>query len=185
MGGWVGEVGEVGGWVDGGVRWVRWVGEVGEVGGGGLFLGKLVIVEQVLGFDQLGGSLFWDMKLWLVSFLILFFGAEAVQWVLQFHWFSGVELSLPVVVMGGIGLAIASNYRQFQALGLLPEFFPNPELPSPTEPATTTSREATPPQPAETPAAAATDSRTKEDSISFEIRKPKPVSFEIRRSGKS
>lgn len=127
------------------------------------------------------------MKLWLVSFLILFFGAEAVQWVLQFHWFSGVELSLPVVVMGGIGLAIVSNYRQFQALGLLPEIFPNPELPSPTEPSTTTStsREATPPQPTETPAAATTNSSKKENSISFEICKPKPVSFEIRKSGKS
>lgn len=125
------------------------------------------------------------MKLWLVSFLILFFGAEAVQWVLQFHWFSEVELSLPVVVMGGIGLAIASNYRQFQALGLLPEFFPHPELPSPREPSTTISTEATLSQPVETPAAATTNSRTKENSISFEIRKPKPVSFEIRKSGKS
>jgi hypothetical protein len=154
-----------------------WVGK-----GVGLFLGKLVIVEQVLECDQLGGSLFWDMKLWLVSFLILFFGAEAVQWVLQFHWFSGVELSLPVVVMGGIGLAIASNYRQFQALGLLPEIFPNRELPSTPKPSAPTSTESTLPQPVETPAAATTNSRTTENSISFEIRKPKPVSFEIKKS---
>jgi len=52
----VGEVGEV----VGGVRWWDggwWDGEGGEGGrkGIGLFLGKLVIVEQVLEFDQLGG----------------------------------------------------------------------------------------------------------------------------------
>jgi len=125
------------------------------------------------------------MKLWLVSFLVLFFGAEAIQWFAHLHWFSGVELSLPVVVIGGIGLAIASNYRQFQALGLLPEMFPNRELPSTPEPSTATATEAAPPPVEETPAAATTNSRTKENSISFEIRKPKPVSFEIRRSGKS
>jgi len=125
------------------------------------------------------------MKLWLVSFLILFFGAEAIQWILQFHWFSGVELSLPVVVMGGIGLAVASNYRQFQALGLLPEMFPAAEPLASKETPTRSLTESTPPHLEKSPPVETTPTLKKGNSISFEIHKPKPVSFEIRQSRKS
>jgi hypothetical protein len=153
--------------------------------GVGLFLGKLVIVEQVLECDQLDGSLFWVMKLWLVSFLILFFGAEAIQWVLQFHWFSGVELSLPVVIIGGIGLAIASNYRQFQALGLLPEIFPASDMPVSQDRSPEPLPESKPPQVTTSQPAVVAASRKKEHSISFKVSKPKPVSFEIKKPRKS
>jgi hypothetical protein len=61
------------------------------------------------------------MKLWLVCFFALFFGVESIQWLSQLHWFSGVELSLPMVLVGGAGLVIASNYRYLQSLGLFPE----------------------------------------------------------------
>jgi hypothetical protein len=123
------------------------------------------------------------MKLWLVSFLILFFGAEAAQWFAHLHWFSGVELSLPAVVIGGIGLAIASNYRQFQALGLLPDYFSESEQPSPEDaPRSTNLRASTLLRSVETPSTKATVLRKKENSISFEIRKPKSVSFEINKS---
>lgn len=123
------------------------------------------------------------MKLWFVSFLILFFGAEALQWFAQVHWFGGVELSIPAVVIGGVGLAIASNYRQFQALGLLPELWSDAPLPSPvaekrppSPPPIATDSEVS--QPAAEPAA------KPEKSISFEIPKPRSISFEIRKSPK-
>ncbi|MBE9139329.1 hypothetical protein IQ254_19360 [Nodosilinea sp. LEGE 07088] len=50
------------------------------------------------------------MKFWLVCVVLLFFGSEATQWLGQMPWLSGVELSLPMTIFGGIGLAIASNY---------------------------------------------------------------------------
>lgn len=99
------------------------------------------------------------MKLWLVCFLILFFGAEAVQWFGQLPWVSRVELSLPLTVLGGIGLAIASNYRNWPT-SAPPAAPPEPPpLPSPT------------PQPGSAAATPAKVSR-KADTISFEIKKP-------------
>lgn len=101
------------------------------------------------------------MKLWLVCFLILFFGAEAVQWFGHLPWVSSVELSLPLTVLGGIGLAIASNYRNWPAFSPPPAQPKSPPLPSPT------------PQPSPTiatPAKAPKVSR-KADTISFEIKK--------------
>lgn len=44
------------------------------------------------------------MKVWLASFLILFALAEFFQWLKQF------SLPLPVFILGGAFLAIASNY---------------------------------------------------------------------------
>lgn len=102
------------------------------------------------------------MKLWVVCFLILFFGAEAAQWLGQLPWLSSVELSLPLTVAGGIGLAIASNYvalfgRHWPSLGANaaePDSLPPP-------PAQPTGTLAAPPQ-----------TIRKGDSISFEIKKP-------------
>ncbi|MEO1068280.1 MAG: hypothetical protein AAFW95_04070, partial [Cyanobacteria bacterium J06638_6] len=37
-------------------------------------------------------------------------GSEATQWLGQIPWLNSVELSLPMAIVGGIGLAIASNY---------------------------------------------------------------------------
>jgi hypothetical protein len=64
------------------------------------------------------------MKLWLVCFFILFFGAETAQWLGQLPWLGNAELSLPLTIAGGIGLAIASNYRPS----------PKANLPAPTVP---------------------------------------------------
>ncbi len=124
------------------------------------------------------------MKFWLVSFLILFFGAEAIQWFAHLHWFSEVELSLPAVVTGGIGLAISSNYRQLQALGLFAETCSPAELSSGAESASVPSKSQEFHPAASAPGETSTAGK-KENSISFDIRKPKPVSFEIRKSRKS
>lgn len=102
------------------------------------------------------------MKLWLVCFLILFFGAEAAQWLGHLSWLSGVELSLPLTVAGGIGLAIASNYHRW------PTFSPPPAQPKPPPLHSPTS------QPSPTVATPAKDAKVsrKADTISFEIKKP-------------
>ncbi len=106
------------------------------------------------------------MKFWLVCFLILFAAAEGLQWLGQFAWLGSMDLSHPLVIGAGIGLAIASNYspqgRLTKSLPLQSTAKPcdsaNPS-PAQTMPAPTTAR---PPSP------------SKSSSISFEIRKPAP-----------
>jgi hypothetical protein len=49
------------------------------------------------------------MKLWLVCFLILFFAAEGLQWLGQLPGLGQANLSQPLVVVAGLGLALASN----------------------------------------------------------------------------
>jgi hypothetical protein len=124
------------------------------------------------------------MKLWLVCFFALFFGAESIQWFSQLHWFSGVELSLPMVLVGGAGLAIASNYRYLQSLGLFPE--PASRLSSPASPQPPTSLESSKPASACDQLGATTAARDPQSgqtgpsgqvpvpdkSISFKIHKP-------------
>lgn len=107
------------------------------------------------------------MKLWLVCFLILFFGAEAVQWFGHLPWVSSVELSLPLTVAGGIGLAIASNYvalfgRNWPTFSPLPTKAAEPPLPSPAAPPTLTV----------TASVKSSKASRKADTISFEIKKP-------------
>lgn len=105
------------------------------------------------------------MKLWLVCFFILFFGAEAAQWLGALPWPSGAQLSLPLTVAGGIGLAIASNYSTIFGRSSSPAGSPAAEpkttpLPSPEAPSAAI---AVAPQ---TPRAT-----SKGDGISFEIKK--------------
>ncbi|MBD2111142.1 MULTISPECIES: hypothetical protein [Cyanophyceae] len=100
------------------------------------------------------------MKLWLICFLILFFGAEAVQWFVQLPWVSSVELSLPLTVLGGIGLAIASNYRSWPTFAPLPTKSAEPPLPNPTPPPTSTVTAPVNPKLSRKP-----------DTISFEIKR--------------
>lgn len=44
------------------------------------------------------------MQLWIASFVILFALSQLLDWL------RGVEFSLPVLALGGLCLAIASNY---------------------------------------------------------------------------
>lgn len=48
------------------------------------------------------------MKVWATSFIVLFGLVELYQWVQHLHF--GVDLPLPVFILGGAALAIASNY---------------------------------------------------------------------------
>ncbi|PSN13597.1 hypothetical protein C7293_15285 [filamentous cyanobacterium CCT1] len=102
------------------------------------------------------------MKLWLVCFLILFFGAEAAEWLGHLPWVSSVELSMPLTIAGGIGLAIASNHRHWPSLGAIAAKAETRPLPTTTPATSPTTAPANPPP---------RDSR-KTESISFEIKKP-------------
>ncbi|HEY9878010.1 MAG TPA: hypothetical protein V6D29_06115 [Leptolyngbyaceae cyanobacterium] len=51
------------------------------------------------------------MNLWLVCFFLLFLGAEGLQWIGQVGGLGEIDLSWTMTVLGGVGLAIASNYR--------------------------------------------------------------------------
>ena len=54
------------------------------------------------------------MKFWLGCFVVLFAGAELFDWVMQA---SGGELSGAWWVLGGMGLAAASNAKHLTAIG--------------------------------------------------------------------
>lgn len=48
------------------------------------------------------------MKIWATTFVVLFGLVELYQWVQHFSW--TITLPLPVFILGGAALAIASNY---------------------------------------------------------------------------
>ncbi|MEM8807764.1 MAG: hypothetical protein AAGF01_17225 [Cyanobacteria bacterium P01_G01_bin.38] len=112
------------------------------------------------------------MRFGLICFLALFFGTELVQWVAHLPWLSEFELSLPLTLLGGGGLAIASNYKHLNGLLPLPQagqpdtaIAPNPAASNPTtsnSAAPSTHPALSPPPPSQTSAS----------SISFKINKP-------------
>jgi hypothetical protein len=55
------------------------------------------------------------MRFWFVCFVLLFSFAELFQWLEQF------SLPLPIFVLGGVFLAIASNYGKLKYLPFHPE----------------------------------------------------------------
>lgn len=110
------------------------------------------------------------MKLWLVCFLMLFWAVEATQGISQAP-LALTPLPLPWVLMGGVALAIAANYRPALAASAKPTHLPaldasksTAQAPkgSPMEPPNV----ADPSLPASAPLVA------KQPSISFEIHKP-------------
>lgn len=61
------------------------------------------------------------VKVWLISFALLFVLAELVQWV------EGFLLPFPIYVLAGAFLAIASNYEK----GIFASFPSSPNPPNP------------------------------------------------------
>ncbi len=49
------------------------------------------------------------MKVWLVSFLLVFGVVELFQWIMGIPWLQDATLPMPVFILGGTALAIASN----------------------------------------------------------------------------
>lgn len=112
------------------------------------------------------------MKFWLISFGGLFVLAEATQWLWQGQGVGKTMVSLPVVVLGGIGLAIASNYRYW----LLPPSMSSgaKQSPSSVAPFPPTRPLATKPQPEGSRKIGPGPSSPPQTSISFEIPKKRP-----------
>ena len=105
------------------------------------------------------------MRVWLTCFGILFVGAELFQWVIQLDsWhFSGAWL-----VLGGMGLAVASNRTHLPHLGgsNVREFesAPAPDSGEAGQAAAQDGAEQT----------ATSARRAKQSSISFRVRSPRP-----------
>jgi hypothetical protein len=56
------------------------------------------------------------MRVWLACFLVLFGAAELLQWM------DGLRLPMPIFVLGGAFLAIASNYNKLANLPFHPDY---------------------------------------------------------------
>ncbi|PZV17298.1 MAG: hypothetical protein DCF22_03815 [Leptolyngbya sp.] len=97
------------------------------------------------------------MQLWLTSFILLFGAAEFWQWVQQ------ASLPMPIFVLGGVFLAIASNYTK---LSNLPLHLDDKALNSSFNPVTSTqaNQAVSPANPQK--------SSVRPSPVSFEIQKP-------------
>lgn len=95
------------------------------------------------------------MRIWLTSFILLFGAAELYQWAREF------TLPMPIFILGGAFLAIASNYDKLKNLPIHLDYeAPEPE---PT-PKSVTPETATP--------ITVKPKSTTTQPISFEIHKP-------------
>jgi hypothetical protein len=109
------------------------------------------------------------MQVWLLCVLLFFGAAEFYQWV------QGFTLPMPVFVLAGALLAVASNFDKFPSKGATPSSAPQPgavppvSKPSASEALTQSSL----PLPETSPQTAR--------SISFTIRKPRTARKEVMR----
>lgn len=101
-----------------------------------------------------------SMQVWLLCVLLFFGAAEFYQWV------QGFTLPMPVFVLAGALLAVASNFDKFPAKGAIPSSAPQPNAPPPVSkpPASETLTQSSPPLPSPS-----------QEQISFTIRKPQAV----------
>ncbi|AFZ03297.1 hypothetical protein [Calothrix sp. PCC 6303] len=68
------------------------------------------------------------MKIWLACFFILFALAELFDWVKDF------SLPLPIYILGGAFLAVASNYNRLIGSNIVGEILPQrQQLDAPTQ----------------------------------------------------
>lgn len=93
------------------------------------------------------------MRVWLISFVLLFGAAELYQWARE------LILPMPIFILGGAFLAIASNYDKLQNLPIHIDYKPPNDPPKSVTPGTTS------------PIATQPKSQTSQP-VSFEIRRP-------------
>lgn len=106
------------------------------------------------------------MRVWMTSFLVLFGMAELYQWVEHF------TLPLPVYILGGAFLAIASNYEHKAGF-----FFPEPD-----DQLTDRSGQATPPNfsfPSQSHSSLAKQFNSQAQPVSFTIRQSNALSKSV------
>lgn len=113
------------------------------------------------------------MRFGLICFLVLFLSTEFVQWVTHLAWLGGsIDLSLPLALLGGGGLAIASRYKHSfvtPAQSVSPT--PTEAVPAEAFPTETISTEAVLGKTAPTQLADPSEDSSK-SSISFKINPP-------------
>jgi len=93
------------------------------------------------------------MRVWLISFVLLFGAAELYQWA------SELTLPMPIFILGGAFLAIASNYDKLRNLPIHIDYEAPESKPKTVTPATTN------------PVIVKPTAQTRQP-ISFEIRRP-------------
>jgi hypothetical protein len=98
------------------------------------------------------------MRVWITCFLLLFGTAELLQWMQE------LTLPMPIFILGGAFLAIASNYEKLSNLPLHPDYEAPESKISPADPAQVAAGSAP-------PMGLPTQKRSAKP-ISFEIRKP-------------
>ncbi|MGD1904679.1 MAG: hypothetical protein ACFB0C_01650 [Leptolyngbyaceae cyanobacterium] len=103
------------------------------------------------------------LRLWLLCCGVMFVVSQGYEWASHQAWFGMPHLSLPWLILGGIGLAIASNRTELKSLTSTPPQSPLASAPAATE--TTVLPTATVPEKA--PTQSPQDSKAA--SISFEI----------------
>ena len=99
------------------------------------------------------------MRVWIVCLILLFGSAQLLEWLQKF------SLPLPIFVLGGVFLAIASNYNKLADLPFHPDY-EDPSLP------TGDALSATPNHPPNMPPTTAWPAPSRLSKISFEISKP-------------
>ena len=107
------------------------------------------------------------MKVWITCFIVLFGTAELLQWIQQF------SLPLPMFILGGAFLAIASNYDKLTSL----PFHPDYELPLSQQPVVSAGSEMPMSQQSGSQQAvsqpiAQKSARSQSEKVSFTISKP-------------
>ena len=100
------------------------------------------------------------MKVWITCFIVLFGTAELLQWIQKF------SLPLPVFILGGAFLAIASNYSKLTDLPFHPDYETS-ELPAQPAPVVTPNQN--PPLSTSAPTAARSQPKS---PVSFTISNP-------------
>lgn len=98
------------------------------------------------------------MRVWIVCFILLFGSAQLLEWLQKF------SLPLPIFVLGGVFLAIASNYDKLADLPFHPDY-EDPSLP------TGNAVSVTPNSPPNIASTTASPAPSRSSKISFEISK--------------
>lgn len=101
------------------------------------------------------------MKVWITCFIVLFGAAELLQWFEQF------TLPMPIFMLGGFFLAVASNYDKLRDMPFHLDYEARSPQPKSTEPIKAT------PTPQSLP--------LQPDPFTQLVQPSKPISFTIRK----
>ncbi|MBW4488889.1 MAG: hypothetical protein KME12_13970 [Trichocoleus desertorum ATA4-8-CV12] len=113
------------------------------------------------------------MKIWATTFVVLFGLVELYQWVQHFNW--TITLPLPVFILGGAALAIASNYDKRTGLPFALKFEESKAIASPAPTVINPAQSGIPVQ------LNSAQKPLEPQLPNLKAQSPRPVSFTIRR----